>query len=59
MLDQSGVDVELGHIIDDDGDLEALFILQDMFQQCCLAGPQEATQQRDGKWFPPLQFAHH
>ena len=55
-LDQGGlinealVDVELCHVVDNDGTFEVLllmFSLEDMLQQSCLAGAQEVAEQRD------------
>ena len=51
VVDQTLVDVELGHVVDDDGALEVLLVvlgLEDVFQQRGLARPQEAAEQRDG-----------
>ena len=45
------VDVELGHVIDNDGTFEVLLFmlsLQNMFQQSCFARPKEAAEERDG-----------
>ena len=56
-LDQGGlinealVDIELGHVIDNDGTFEVLLFmlsLQNMFQQSCFARPKEAAEERDG-----------
>ena len=56
-LDQGGlinealVDIELGHVIDNDGTFEVLLFmlsLQNMFQQGCFAGPEEAAEEGDG-----------
>ena len=56
-LDQRGVvnqllvDVELGHVVDNDGGLEILHVvlrLEDVLQQRCLPGPEEAAEEGDG-----------
>ena len=51
VVDQTLVDVELGHVVDDDGALEVLLVvlgLEDVLQQRGLAGAQEPAEQRDG-----------
>ena len=48
VLDQAGVDVQLGHVVDEDGDLEALLLLQDILEQRGLAGAEEAGEEGDG-----------
>ena len=51
LVDQSLVNVELRHVVHNDGALEFLlgvFGLQDVFQQSCLPGTKEPTEQGDG-----------
>ena len=46
LVNQTLVNVELGHVVDNDGTLEILFIvfgLEDMFQQSCFPRTKEAT----------------
>ena len=54
VVDQILVNVELGHVIDNDCTLEALILvlgLEDVFQQGGLAGPEEATEESDRNLF--------
>ena len=51
VVDQTLVDVELGHVVDNDGGLEILHTvlsLEDVLQQSCLAGPEKPAEQGDG-----------
>ena len=47
--DQIGVDVHLGHVVDDDRDATSFAIVQDMVQQRGLSGPQKAGKDGDGQ----------
>jgi hypothetical protein len=44
-----GVDVHLGHVVDDHRDAPALAVVQDTVQKRGLAGPEEAGENGDGK----------
>ena len=57
VLDQAGVDVQLGHVVDEDGDLEALLLLQDVLEQRGLAGAEEAGEEGDGHGLGPVLVA--
>ena len=51
LVDQSLVNVQLSHLVDNDGALELLLGvlgLQDVFQQCCLPRAKKPTEQSDG-----------
>ena len=51
LIDQTLVDVEGGHVVDDDGALEVLVVvlgLEDVLKQGGLARPEEAAEQGDG-----------
>ena len=51
VVDQTLVDVELGHVVHDDGALEVLLVvlgLEDVLQQGGFPGAQEPAEQRDG-----------
>ena len=44
-----GVDVHLGHVVDDDGDAQALAVAERMVEERRLAGAEEAGQDGDGQ----------
>ena len=50
VVNQALVDVELGHVVDNDGTFEVLllmFSLEDMLQQSCFPGPQKPAEKSD------------
>jgi len=49
LADEFGVDVDLGHIVDDDGDAAALGVAEDVVEDGGLAGAEEAGEHGDGK----------
>ena len=49
-IDQTLVNVQLGHVVDNDGTLEVLVLmlgLEDVLEQCRFAGTKESTEQGD------------
>ena len=46
---QSAVDVHLAHVVDDDGDAQALAIVEDVVEQRGFAGPEKSGQHGDRK----------
>ena len=48
LLDEVGVDIHFTNVVDDDGKLDALLVLQYAVQQGGLAATQVACQQQDG-----------
>jgi hypothetical protein len=47
--DECGIDVDLAHVVDDDGHSAALAVGQDVVEQGGLPGAEEAGQHRDGQ----------
>ena len=45
-----GIDIHLAHVVDDDRDLEAIAVFQDMVEQGSFAGPKEAGKDGDGEF---------
>lgn len=51
--DQLGIDVDRRDVVDDDADLDALAVLEEIFQGGGLARAEESRQERDGDGFFP------
>jgi hypothetical protein len=45
--DEIGIDVDLAHVVDDDGDALALAVAEHVVQQRRLSGPEEAGEDGD------------
>jgi len=47
-VDERGVDVDLGHVVDDDGDAAVLGVVEDVLEKCRLAGAEVAGENGNG-----------